>query len=172
MRSMPALGFDRKSCAGGFSHGDYLRCGDMAGPFADHARRDGQRAAKVPPVLGICNGFQTFPRTTWPHAGRSEGNKSLALHHAASASRRNKLQHRPITGCYRLLRRGHCLRSDRARRRQLLRRYRDARPARGRRPSRACATPMLRATCLQRRARTARSATTRESAIRRAAFSG
>jgi phosphoribosylformylglycinamidine synthase len=42
---------------GGFSYGDYLRCGAIASfspimrAVADHARRGG-------PVLGICNGFQ------------------------------------------------------------------------------------------------------------------
>src|SRR4029079_2044469 len=42
---------------GGFSYGDYLRCGAMAGfspimqEVAAHARRGG-------PVLAICNGFQ------------------------------------------------------------------------------------------------------------------
>jgi phosphoribosylformylglycinamidine synthase subunit PurQ / glutaminase len=44
---------------GGFSYGDYLRCGAVAhrapimGAIADFARAGG-------PVLGICNGFQVL----------------------------------------------------------------------------------------------------------------
>ena len=42
---------------GGFSYGDYLRCGAMAAqsPVMAEVKR---RAAKGVPVLGICNGFQ------------------------------------------------------------------------------------------------------------------
>jgi phosphoribosylformylglycinamidine synthase len=42
---------------GGFSYGDYLRCGAMAAhsPIMSEIKR---RAAKGVPVLGICNGFQ------------------------------------------------------------------------------------------------------------------
>ena len=54
--SLPA-GTDLVAIPGGFSYGDYLRCGAIAkvGPImraiADHAARGGH-------VLGVCNGFQ------------------------------------------------------------------------------------------------------------------
>jgi phosphoribosylformylglycinamidine synthase subunit PurQ / glutaminase len=60
---------------GGFSYGDYLRCGAIArfspvmGAVADFARSGG-------PVLGICNGFQVLceagllPGALLPNAGR------------------------------------------------------------------------------------------------------
>ncbi|MET0436411.1 MAG: phosphoribosylformylglycinamidine synthase subunit PurQ [Devosia sp.] len=42
---------------GGFSYGDYLRCGAIAArsPMMDKVR---ERAAKGTKVLGVCNGFQ------------------------------------------------------------------------------------------------------------------
>ena len=42
---------------GGFSYGDYLRCGAMAAqsPVMAEVKK---RAAQGVPVLGICNGFQ------------------------------------------------------------------------------------------------------------------
>lgn len=52
-------GVDAIILPGGFSHGDYLRCGAIAhrapvmAAVADHARSGG-------PVLGICNGFQVL----------------------------------------------------------------------------------------------------------------
>jgi len=42
---------------GGFSYGDYLRCGAMAA-HSPVMREIKDRAAKGTPVLGICNGFQ------------------------------------------------------------------------------------------------------------------
>ncbi|MBA2552148.1 MAG: phosphoribosylformylglycinamidine synthase subunit PurQ [Geodermatophilaceae bacterium] len=42
---------------GGFSYGDYLRCGAIA-RFAPVMRTVIERAAQGLPVLGICNGFQ------------------------------------------------------------------------------------------------------------------
>ena len=48
---------DLVAIPGGFSYGDYLRCGAIAkvapilGPIADHAKKGGY-------VLGVCNGFQ------------------------------------------------------------------------------------------------------------------
>jgi phosphoribosylformylglycinamidine synthase len=54
--TLPA-GTDLVAIPGGFSYGDYLRCGAIAkvghimGAIADHAKRGGY-------VLGVCNGFQ------------------------------------------------------------------------------------------------------------------
>ena len=54
--SLPA-GIDLVAIPGGFSYGDYLRCGAIAGrspvmaAIVDHANRGGL-------VLGVCNGFQ------------------------------------------------------------------------------------------------------------------
>ena len=42
---------------GGFSYGDYLRCGAIA-RFAPAMEAVGRFAAAGGPVLGICNGFQ------------------------------------------------------------------------------------------------------------------
>ncbi len=42
---------------GGFSYGDYLRCGAMAA-HSPIMREVKARAARGTPVLGICNGFQ------------------------------------------------------------------------------------------------------------------
>lgn len=44
---------------GGFSYGDYLRCGAMAA-HSPVMREVVQRAQKGVPVLGICNGFQVL----------------------------------------------------------------------------------------------------------------
>ena len=55
-------GLDLIVVPGGFSYGDYLRCGAMAGnspiiePLKAHAARGGY-------VLGICNGFQVLTET-------------------------------------------------------------------------------------------------------------
>lgn len=47
---------------GGFSYGDYLRCGAMAG--RSHIMRDvKEKADKGVAVLGICNGFQILTET-------------------------------------------------------------------------------------------------------------
>jgi len=47
---------------GGFSYGDYLRCGAMAG--RSHIMRDVKRKAEEGvAVLGICNGFQVLTET-------------------------------------------------------------------------------------------------------------
>ncbi len=45
---------------GGFSYGDYLRCGAMASQSRDHARGEGARPTRACAVLGICNGFQVL----------------------------------------------------------------------------------------------------------------
>jgi phosphoribosylformylglycinamidine synthase I len=50
-------GVDRVILPGGFSYGDYLRCGALArfSPLMDEVIRFAERGG---PVLGICNGFQ------------------------------------------------------------------------------------------------------------------
>ncbi len=47
---------------GGFSYGDYLRCGAMAAK-SPVLREVAARGAKGVPVLGICNGFQVLTET-------------------------------------------------------------------------------------------------------------
>jgi len=53
--SFPAV--DLILLPGGFSYGDYLRCGAMAA-HSPIMREVKARAAKGVPILGICNGFQ------------------------------------------------------------------------------------------------------------------
>lgn len=50
-------GFDAVFVPGGFSYGDYLRCGAMASraPIMDEVRRFAEEGR---PVIGACNGFQ------------------------------------------------------------------------------------------------------------------
>ena len=52
-------GYDAVVLPGGFSHGDYLRCGAIAqcAPIMQAVR---DMAAAGQPVLGICNGFQVL----------------------------------------------------------------------------------------------------------------
>jgi phosphoribosylformylglycinamidine synthase len=63
---------------GGFSYGDYLRCGAMAA-HSPIMREVKARAARGAPVLGICNGFQILTE-----AGLLPGalltNKTLKFH--------------------------------------------------------------------------------------------
>jgi phosphoribosylformylglycinamidine synthase len=63
---------------GGFSYGDYLRCGAMAA-HSPVMREVKARAARGTPVLGICNGFQIITE-----AGLLPGvllaNKTLKFH--------------------------------------------------------------------------------------------
>ncbi|TDM12449.1 phosphoribosylformylglycinamidine synthase subunit PurQ [Macrococcus lamae] len=56
-RETTLSGFDGVLIPGGFSFGDYLRCGAMArvAPIVDEVKRF---AAEGKPVLGVCNGFQ------------------------------------------------------------------------------------------------------------------
>ena len=52
-------GADAVILPGGFSHGDYLRCGAIA-KFSPVMRAVKKFAAEGGPVLGICNGFQVL----------------------------------------------------------------------------------------------------------------
>jgi phosphoribosylformylglycinamidine synthase len=53
------VGFEAVFIPGGFSYGDYLRCGAMASraPIMDEV---GRFAREGRPVIGACNGFQTL----------------------------------------------------------------------------------------------------------------
>lgn len=50
-------GFDAIIVPGGFSYGDYLRCGAIA-RYSPVMRAVSEEAKRGTPVLGICNGFQ------------------------------------------------------------------------------------------------------------------
>ena len=116
---------------GGFSYGDYLRCGAMAA-HSPIMREVKARAASGVPVLGICNGFQVLTE-----AGMLPGallaNRTLKFHcrdvHLRVETSQTHL-HPRLRG------RPGDPRAGRASRRQLFRRCRDARPARRRRPRR------------------------------------
>ena len=58
-RETSLAGFDAVVLPGGFSYGDYLRCGAIArfSPIMEAVTR---AAATGTPVLGICNGFQVL----------------------------------------------------------------------------------------------------------------
>ena len=58
--NLPAV--DAIVVPGGFSYGDYLRCGAMAA-HSPIMREVKARADKGTPVLGICNGFQILTET-------------------------------------------------------------------------------------------------------------
>ena len=68
-------GVDAVVVPGGFSYGDYLRCGAIA-RFAPVMAAVAAFAAEGGPVLGICNGFQVLceagllPGALLPNAGR------------------------------------------------------------------------------------------------------
>lgn len=61
-RETALAGYDLIVVPGGFSYGDYLRCGAMAGNSP--IMREVVRAAEGGvPVLGVCNGFQILTET-------------------------------------------------------------------------------------------------------------
>jgi phosphoribosylformylglycinamidine synthase I len=68
-------GVDAVVIPGGFSYGDYLRCGAIA-RFSPVMEAVGEFAAQGGPVLGICNGFQVLceagllPGALLPNTGR------------------------------------------------------------------------------------------------------
>ena len=61
---------------GGFSYGDYLRCGAMARVLADHGGGRRARARAAASSLGICNGFQILCEAGL--AARRAGREPLA----------------------------------------------------------------------------------------------
>jgi phosphoribosylformylglycinamidine synthase len=58
-RETDLSGYDAVVLPGGFSYGDYLRCGAIA-RFSPVMEAVTQFAAKGGPVIGICNGFQVL----------------------------------------------------------------------------------------------------------------
>ena len=56
-RETDLSGFDAVVLPGGFSYGDYLRCGAIA-RFSPIMEAVASHAAEGGPVIGICNGFQ------------------------------------------------------------------------------------------------------------------
>ncbi len=61
-RETAVSGYDLIVVPGGFSYGDYLRCGAMAGnsPIMRAVKAEADRGTKV---LGVCNGFQILTET-------------------------------------------------------------------------------------------------------------
>ena len=122
---------------GGFSYGDYLRCGAMAAHSP--IMRDVIAKAKAgTPVLGICNGFQVLSETGLL-PGVLMRNASLQVHlpRRAPAGRAatSTLFTKPLPQG-----RGRSACPIAHARRQLLRRRGHARPARGRRAASCSAT--------------------------------
>ena len=58
-RETDLAGYDAVVLPGGFSYGDYLRCGAIA-RFSPVMEAVGRFAARGGPVIGICNGFQVL----------------------------------------------------------------------------------------------------------------
>ena len=122
-------GTDLVVLPGGFSYGDYLRCGAIAAhaPVMEAVRA---HAARGGLVLGVCNGFQILCE-----AGLLPGvlmrNRELALHLPRRVPEDRALRHAVHA---RLQCRPGDPRAGRARRRQLLRRTRDDRADRRRGP--------------------------------------
>ncbi|MGT2434676.1 phosphoribosylformylglycinamidine synthase subunit PurQ [Bradyrhizobium betae] len=88
--SLPA-GTDLVVVPGGFSYGDYLRCGAIAAraPVMDAVR---DYAAKGGLVLGVCNGFQILCEVR-PAAGRFDAQRAAEIHLSRRASARRAFRH-------------------------------------------------------------------------------
>ena len=80
--ALPA-GTDLVVIPGGFSYGDYLRCGAIAAraPIMDAVRAF---AAKGGLVLGVCNGFQILCEAG-PVAGRADAQRETCASSAATS---------------------------------------------------------------------------------------
>ena len=84
-------GFDSVFLPGGFSYGDYLRCGAMASlaPVMAEVRRF---ASEGRPVIGVCNGFQALceaallPGALLPNASERFVCRTVLLEAAGRAS--------------------------------------------------------------------------------------
>jgi len=61
-RETELTGYDLIVIPGGFSYGDYLRCGAVAGnsPIMRAVKKEAERGVNV---LGVCNGFQVLTET-------------------------------------------------------------------------------------------------------------
>ena len=134
--ALPA-GTDLVVLPGGFSYGDYLRCGAIAAraPIMDAVRA---HAARGGLVLGICNGFQILCESG-PAAGRADAQRAICASSAATQHLRVERNDTAFTRGYNA---GQVIQvAGRPWRGQLHRRRRDHRAARRRGPGRL---PLLR----------------------------
>lgn len=96
-------GFDGALLPGGFSYGDYLRCGAMASrsPVVEEVRR---MAAEGRPVAGICNGFQVLCEAgILPGAlMKNEGQKFICRDVYLSPANRTSIWTREAAGVLRI----------------------------------------------------------------------
>ena len=116
---------------GGFSYGDYLRCGAIAARMPV-MRAVAERAAGGTLVIGVCNGFQILVEAgLLPGALMRNTSLKFVCREVKLADR--QCQHRLHAGLF--VRTNHP-RPGRPSRRQLFRRRRDAGSARRRRPGR------------------------------------
>ena len=142
---------------GGFSYGDYLRCGAIA-RFAPAMEAVREFAAAGGPVLGICNGFQILCEAgLLPGVLRRNRDLEFVCRDVAL-----RVERADTLFTRRCERRAGADDPGQARRGLLVRR-RCAVPASWRRRARSC--------CATRRTATARSATSRACATRRATSS-
>ena len=90
-------GFDAVFIPGGFSYGDYLRCGAMASraPIMAEVRRFADEGR---PVIGVCNGFQILcEMRLLPGALlRNESEKFVCKHIFLKAENRNSIWTRGV----------------------------------------------------------------------------
>ena len=81
---------------GGFSYGDYLRCGAMAAR-SPVMREVVRRAEAGVAVLGVCNGFQILAEAG-PAARRADPQRRPALRLPLASSWRRRPAPSPFTG--------------------------------------------------------------------------